>query len=94
LKLETIFARLLKENRQRIGLSQESLALLANVDRTFISMLEGGKRQPTLTTLFSLAKALNINPSILVKAIEQETNFDSIDVERYVNSINIKKSKI
>jgi transcriptional regulator with XRE-family HTH domain len=93
LKLESIFARLLKEHRKRSGLSQEALALLANVDRTFISMLEGGKRQPTLTTLFSLAKALDITPSTLVKAIEQETKFDSIDAEQYVNSISTKRSK-
>lgn len=39
LKLETIFARLLKMRRKERGLSQETLALMANVDRR----LEAGK---------------------------------------------------
>ena len=93
MKLETIFARLLKDNRKKCGYSQETLALLANVDRTFISMLEGGKRQPTLTTLFSLAKALNIKPSVIVREIEQETILVSIESDSYVNAINTKRSR-
>jgi len=47
IKLETIFAKKLKEIRQQQELSQEEIALTANLDRTYISLLESGKRQPT-----------------------------------------------
>ena len=49
-----------------MGLSQESLALEADVDRTFISLLERGMRQPTLETLFKLAAVLEVAPATLV----------------------------
>ena len=45
--------------------------LLANNDRTFVSQMERGIRQPTLTTLFKLSKALEIQPSPLVSRTEK-----------------------
>ena len=53
------FGRVLREQRLNMDLSQEALALAADVDRTFVSQMERGIRQPTLTTLFKLAGALN-----------------------------------
>ncbi|WP_226603243.1 helix-turn-helix domain-containing protein [Bacillus cereus] len=44
-------------------MSQEELAFNSVLDRTYISLLERGKRKPTISTLFSLASALNIPPS-------------------------------
>ena len=60
------FGLVLRELRQRAGLSQEALADAADVDRTYISLLERGLRQPTLETLFSLSRALNVSPSTMV----------------------------
>jgi transcriptional regulator with XRE-family HTH domain len=36
--------------RLAVGLSQKKLVIEADVDRTFVSLLERGGRQPTLTT--------------------------------------------
>jgi transcriptional regulator with XRE-family HTH domain len=36
------------------------------VDRTYVSLLERGRRQPTLDSLFRLAKGLNIAPATMV----------------------------
>ena len=60
------FGRVLREARQRAGLSQERLALEAELDRTFISMMERGLRQPTLETVFRIADVLKISPATLV----------------------------
>ena len=60
----------LKENRKEQNLSQEELAYRANLDRTYISLLERGKRNPTLPVLFSISSALNVKTSDLIKQIE------------------------
>ncbi|OEO27901.1 XRE family transcriptional regulator [Pseudomonas sp. J237] len=57
----------LRRNRQ---LSQEELGFEANFDRTFISLLERGRRSPTLDTIFSLCRALDIPISQLALLIE------------------------
>ena len=68
--LESAFGNVLREKRRERKLSQEKLALEAGVDRTFISFLERGMRQPTLKTLFALAGALDTSPSELVAAVQ------------------------
>lgn len=60
------FGRVLREYRLKSKLSQEDLALEAGIDRTFVSLLERGMRQPTLKTLFRLAKVLDVSPATLV----------------------------
>jgi transcriptional regulator with XRE-family HTH domain len=60
------FGRALREYREKASLTQEALALEAGLDRTFISLLERGKRQPTLETLFKLSKVLKVSAATLV----------------------------
>lgn len=71
-ELHKQFGKVLRELRNRTGLSQEQLGLECNLDRTFISLLERGLRQPTLTTLFVLAHKLNVSPVEIVRKIEDE----------------------
>jgi len=66
------FGKILFELRAASGLSQQKLADDSDLERTFISLLERGKRQPTITTLFNLSKALGISPHELVLRIETE----------------------
>lgn len=47
MELEYLFGDLLKQARLKAGMTQESLAFQAELDRTYISLLETGKRQPT-----------------------------------------------
>ena len=70
-QVSTAFGRVLREQRAIAGVSQEALALNANVDRTFVSQIERGIRQPTLTTLCKLAKALEVSPSTLIARMEK-----------------------
>jgi transcriptional regulator with XRE-family HTH domain len=60
------FGDVLRDCRTKAGISQENLAFNADLDRTYISLLERGLRQPTLETLFRLANVLEIAPATMV----------------------------
>jgi transcriptional regulator with XRE-family HTH domain len=60
------FGTALREARQKASISQEALALSCGIDRTFVSMLERGVRQPTISTILSLAVVLEVSPESLV----------------------------
>jgi transcriptional regulator with XRE-family HTH domain len=68
--IKAVFGEVLRELRGGCALSQENLAHQANLDRTFISLLERGLRQPTLTSLFALAEQLDTTPSALLRRVE------------------------
>lgn len=55
------FGKVLREFRQASGKSQETLALEAGLDRTYISLLELGQRSPTLDTILPLCNALDLS---------------------------------
>lgn len=69
-----VFGIVLREIRLENNFSQEKLAEYCDLDRTYISLLERGLRQPTLTTLFKLSKALKIEPSQLIMKVEFKVN--------------------
>ena len=64
--IKQAFGMVLKEHRKQANLSQEKLALECDLDRTFISLLERGQRQPTLTTMFQLAEVLKVPAEDLI----------------------------
>lgn len=68
--VEDAFGRALRARRKALNLSQEGLALEAGVDRNFVSLLERGRNQPSLSTIFKLCTVLQIRPSTLVKDVE------------------------
>jgi transcriptional regulator with XRE-family HTH domain len=70
-QISIVFGQVLREQRISRDLSQEELALAADVDRTFVSQMERGIRQPTITTLIKLAGALGIQPSTLIVRMEK-----------------------
>ncbi|WP_418251425.1 helix-turn-helix domain-containing protein [Granulosicoccus antarcticus] len=65
-RLATEFGMALKAQRKAVGLSQDALAFSSGLDRTYISLLERGKRQPSLSTLYSVSNALGIKPWKLI----------------------------
>ena len=60
------FARRLRRARQERGLSQEQLAALAGLDRTYVSSCEAGRRNATIRTIDRLSRALEVDPAVLV----------------------------
>jgi transcriptional regulator with XRE-family HTH domain len=60
------FGSVLRAARQCAGLSQERLAEMSDLDRTYPSLMERGLRQPTLSVLFLVAGAVGVDPGRLV----------------------------
>jgi len=54
------FGSKVRKNRLKKNLSQEKLAELANLHRTYISQIESGKRNIALKNIEKIAKALDI----------------------------------
>ena len=57
----------LQRLRREKGLSQEELAHLAEIHQTYLSGVERGKRNPTITVLQRIAQALGADIDELVK---------------------------
>ena len=67
LLLLTIFAKNLKFYRNQKDLSQEKLAELAGLHRTYISAVERERRNISLENIERIANALEIEPYLLLK---------------------------
>ena len=65
INIRKIFGENVKKYRKQQGLSQEKLAELSCLDRTYISSLERGKRNPSFLILRILSEILCINPNQL-----------------------------
>jgi transcriptional regulator with XRE-family HTH domain len=58
----------LRDLREKSGVSQEAFALACRLHRTYISQLERGLKSPTLATIEKLAAELGVRPHQLIKA--------------------------
>jgi transcriptional regulator with XRE-family HTH domain len=65
-QLARAFGAVLKAARKQAGMSQEDLSDVADLSRTMPSLYERGIRTPTLTVLFEIASALDVEPTQLV----------------------------
>lgn len=66
------FGQVIVEKRHQIGISQEDLAYDSGLARSFVSEIERGIKQPTLTTLFQLASSLETSASKIVTELEKK----------------------
>lgn len=65
----TIFGERVRTLRTKKSISQEQLADLAELDRTYISGIERGVRNVSLLNIVKIADALEVTPSDLLKGI-------------------------
>ena len=63
------FGHSIRARRKTLGLSQEALAELAHVHRTYIGMIERGEKNVTLTSMKKLSEALRCSVSDLVATL-------------------------
>lgn len=70
--IEEAFGQVIQELRKANSLSQEKLADLSHIDRSFISLVENGRKQPSLITIFQLAKAFNVSTAKIMAAAEEK----------------------
>lgn len=67
----SVFGRVIRHFRTELRISQERLSQESGLDRSYISLLERGLRQPSLTTILQLAKALNISSVEIITKVEE-----------------------
>jgi len=60
----------LREYRERNGISQEQLAEAAGLDRSFISLVERGIQSPNIVVLLKLAEVLDVPAAELIAKME------------------------
>jgi len=70
--MELALGREIKKAREVLQQSQEALAFEAGIHRTYVSLIERGKKSPTLAVIVRLATALGIKPSELLRRVEVE----------------------
>ena len=72
-------ASTIRQFRKAKGMSQEELAHISGLDRTYISGVERGIRNITLESLEQIIKALDIHNSDFFKAVIEEDSSDIHD---------------
>lgn len=65
------FGQAVRRAREARGMSQEDLGFEAELDRTYVSGIERGVRNPTVKSIFRFAKALGVPPSVLMRRAER-----------------------
>jgi transcriptional regulator with XRE-family HTH domain len=68
--LQQQFGALIRRRQTAAGLGQEALADKANLHRTHVSLLERGKRMPSLLVVKELATALETTMASLMEELE------------------------
>ena len=62
--------RAIRKFREQAGLSQEQLAELADLHRTYVGAIERGERNLTIVSLHRISAALGLKPSAVLSAVE------------------------
>ncbi|HEU5187285.1 MAG TPA: helix-turn-helix transcriptional regulator [Candidatus Saccharimonadales bacterium] len=70
--IDAIYAEIVKriiKERRRQNITQEELARASGVDRTHMGSIEQGRRKPTLSTIYKIAKVLKMPLEHLFKGM-------------------------
>ncbi len=65
------FGSVVRETRLATGISQELLANMAGVERSYYGRIERGESQPTLFVVLKICSALDCDSSVVVKQAEE-----------------------
>lgn len=84
-QLAEVTCKVLRTRRQRLGLSQDTVAQRTGLARTYISDVERGARHPTLFNLTLIAEALEWSTSDLVRQTEIEVT-KTVDPDRILKA--------
>ena len=63
------FGRCVRRHRETLGFSQEKLAEKADLDRTYISDIERGGRNPSIRSIAAIARALGLTVAELTEGM-------------------------
>ncbi len=68
------FAKALRISRAARGISQQDLAKAAGLSPSYVSLIESGKREPTIATMREIADALEIPLDLIMLLAIDETD--------------------
>jgi len=72
LQIKYAIGKVVKALRLKRDLSQEDLAFACDVDRSYISMIEVGRNEPSVSKIFDICQGLKIKPSDFIRLVEAE----------------------
>lgn len=70
------FGQLLRKYRLQQKMSQEDLAAKSGYERAFISLIELGKTNPSLRSIFDICGSVHMKPSLFLRQVEQLSGFE------------------
>ncbi|MCB1121273.1 MAG: helix-turn-helix domain-containing protein [Verrucomicrobiae bacterium] len=70
LSIEEAFGVVLRKRRKKLRLTQTGLSIKSRLSKNFISLCERGQQQPSLNSLFLLARALKTEPVDIVAEVQ------------------------
>lgn len=70
------FGQLLRKYRLRQKMSQEAVAARSGYERAFISLIELGKTNPSLRSIFDICGSLGMKPSAFLREVEKLAGFE------------------
>lgn len=73
-KIETVFGQVVRRYREKLGVSQEAFADLAEIHRTYVSSIERGKVQVSIGIAHRVALTLGVPLSRIWADVERELN--------------------
>jgi len=73
-KILNIFGENVRKYRRKLDISQEELALRADLHRTYIGMIERAEKNITLVNMEKIANALQVKIEDLLKLSNDENN--------------------
>lgn len=75
--IQKYFGKVIRQKRNKLGISQEKLAEFCDLHRNYISEIERGIKSPSLRTIVLLAIALDSSPHVLLQETEELLNDDT-----------------
>lgn len=73
-----MLAKIIKDRREEMKLTQEELALVAKTTQATISRIEAGGQIPSPPTLFNIARALGLEPARLLEVTVANWHADEL----------------
>lgn len=71
LNIEAVLGQVVQRLRMSKMMTQEDLAFETELDRTYISLIERGKANPSTTAIFAISNALGTTPSLIFSEVEE-----------------------
>lgn len=65
-----VLAQNIKYHRSRLALTQEELAKIADINRSYLAGIESGQRNTSIKTVEKIAIALGVTPADLLKSVD------------------------